>query len=78
MGKKTKEHRRKVAKRNARIQHEKNLMTKLYNQAIELKMEEFKEKMTEMNLSEEELESVVAETINENVEQTTETNETAE
>jgi hypothetical protein len=76
MGKKTKEHREKVARRNARIQHEKNLMKKLYNQAMELKMEEFKEKMAEMNLSEEELQNVVDETINEEVEQNT--NETAE
>lgn len=76
MGKKTKEHRRKVAKRNARIQHENNLMKKLYNQAMELKMEEFKEKMAEMNLTEEELESVVTETINEEVEGNTK--ETAE
>jgi hypothetical protein len=76
MGKKAKEHRRKVAKRNARIQNENNLMKKLYNQAMELKMEEFKEKMAEMNLTEEELESVVTETINEEVEGNTK--ETAE
>jgi hypothetical protein len=76
MGKKTKEHRRKVAKRNARIQNENNLMKKLYNQAMELKLEEFKEKMDEMNLTEEELESVVTETINEEVEGNTK--ETAE
>ena len=63
MGKKTKEHRLKVAKRNARIQHEKNLVKKLYNQALELKMEEFKEKMAEMDLSESELTDVVEETL---------------
>ena len=76
MGKKTKEHRRKVAKRNARIQNENNLMKKLYNQAMELKLEEFKEKMDEMNLTEEELESAVTETINEEVQGNTK--ETAE
>jgi hypothetical protein len=76
MGKRTKEHKRKVAKRNARIQNENNLMKKLYNQAMELKMEEFKEKMAEMNLTEEELESAVTETINEEVQGNTK--ETAE
>jgi len=76
MGKRTKEHKRKVAKRKARIQNENNLMKKLYNQAMELKMEEFKEKMAEMNLTEEELESAVTETINEEVQGNTK--ETAE
>ena len=76
MGKRTKEHKRKVAKRNARIQNENNLMKKLYNQAMELKMEEFKEKMAEMNLTEEDLESAVTETINEEVQGNTK--ETAE
>jgi hypothetical protein len=53
MGKKAKEHRRKVAKRNARLQQEKNIFNKAYQAAMEAKMAEIKEKFA--NLSEEEV-----------------------
>jgi|LakMenEpi03Aug12_release.lakeMendotaPanAssembly.Ray.scaffolds.fasta_scaffold1070775_2 hypothetical protein len=55
MGKKTKEHRRKVAKRNARIQQEKNLMNKLYNEAMKISIDELKEKLANANPSESEI-----------------------
>lgn len=53
MGKKTKEHRRKVAKRNARLQEQKNIFNKAYKAAMEAKVAEIKEKFA--NLSEEEV-----------------------
>ena len=53
MGKKTQEHRKKVAKRNARLQQEKNVFNKAYQSAMEAKMAELKEKFG--NLSEEEV-----------------------
>ncbi len=53
MGKKTKEHRIKVAKRNARIQQGKNAFDKAYKTAMETKMAELKEKFG--NLSEDEV-----------------------
>lgn len=42
MGKKAKEHRKKVAKRNARIQQDKYRMQKLYEQTMGQMMEQFK------------------------------------
>ena len=44
MGKKTKEHRIKVAKRNARLEQGKNAFDKAYKTAMEAKMAELKEK----------------------------------
>ena len=44
MGKRTKEHRQKVAKRNARLQQEKNIFNKAYQAAMDVKMAELKEK----------------------------------
>jgi hypothetical protein len=73
MGKKTKEHRKKVEKRNARLQQEKNIFNKAYKAAMDVKMEEIKEKFA--NLSDEEVkvalnEEVIDATV---VEPTTET-----
>ena len=73
MGKKTKEHRKKVEKRNARLQQEKNIFNKAYKAAMDIKMEEIKEKFA--NLSDEEVkvalnEEVIDATV---VEPTTET-----
>ena len=45
MGIRKKEHRRKVEKRNARIQHEKNLMNKLYKEAMKISVDELKAKI---------------------------------
>ena len=70
MGKKAKEHRRKVAKRNARLQQEKNIFNKAYQAAMEAKMAEIKEKFA--NLSEEEVNIALNNEIVE-VEPTTET-----
>jgi len=82
MGKKTKEHRRKVEKRNARIQHEKNLMNKLYKEAMQFSVDELKQKMSEANISEDkvtEMADVIAEeVIDAIIEEPTQSNETAE
>jgi len=82
MGKKTKEHRRKVEKRNARIQHEKNLMSKLYKEAMQFSVDELKQKMSDANISEDkvtEIADVVADEVIESLlEKRTQTNETAE
>jgi hypothetical protein len=53
MGKKTKEHRQRVAKRNARLQQDKNIFDKAYKTAMEAKMAELKEKFA--NLTEDEV-----------------------
>ena len=53
MGKKTKEHRMRVAKRNARLQQGKNIFDKAYKSAMEGKMAELKEKFA--NLTEDEV-----------------------
>jgi hypothetical protein len=53
MGKKEKEHRMRVAKRNARIQQSKNVFDKAYKSVMEGKMAELKEKFA--NLSEDEV-----------------------
>ena len=44
MGKRTKEHKQKVAKRNARLQQEKNIFNKAYQAAMDVKVAELKEK----------------------------------
>jgi hypothetical protein len=53
MGKKAKEHRKKVEKRNARLKQEKNIFDKAYKSAMEAKMAELKDKFA--NLSDEEV-----------------------
>ena len=66
MGKKTKEHRRKVEKRNARIQHEKNLMNKLYREAMQFSVDELKQKLADAEMSDEkitEMTDVIAEEV---------------
>jgi len=82
MGKKTKEHRRKVAKRNARIQQEKNLMSKMYKDLMESKLKEISEKVENAELSEDAVNQITSEVVDgmftEPVEETTQTNETAE
>lgn len=42
MGKRAKEHRKKVAKRNARIKSDNRRMEKLYNEAMTKVMEQYK------------------------------------
>lgn len=82
MGKKTKEHRRKVEKRNARIQHEKNLMNKLYKEAMNFSVDELKQKINEANLSEtnvtEMIDTIAEGVVDSMIEEPTQTNETAE
>lgn len=82
MGKKTKEHRRKVERRNARIQHEKNLMNKLYKDLMTSKLKEISEKVENAELSEDAVNQITSEVVDgiftEPVEETTQTNETAE
>jgi hypothetical protein len=66
MGKKAKEHRRKVEKRNARIQQEKNLMNKLYKEAMNFSIDELKRKMESAEISDEkitEMTDVIAEEV---------------
>jgi hypothetical protein len=66
MGKKTQEHRRKVEKRNARIQHEKNLMNKLYREAMQFSVDELKQKLADAEMSDEkitEITDVIAEEV---------------
>lgn len=53
MGKKAKEHRKKVEKRNARLKQEKNIFDKAYKAAMDAKVAELKEKFA--NLSDEEV-----------------------
>ena len=53
MGKKTKEHSKRVAKRNARLKQEKNIFDKAYQSAMDAKMAELKDKFA--NLSENEV-----------------------
>ena len=48
MGKKTKEHRKKVAARNQRILSERNKFEKEYRKMIETKTEELKEKFNQV------------------------------
>jgi hypothetical protein len=45
MGKKTKEHNKKVAKRNARIAEEKKKFQKMYTQMLEQKLKEYEKIM---------------------------------
>lgn len=47
MGKKEKEHRKKVAKRNERIAAEKKEFQKQYTQLLEQKLKEYQAKLTE-------------------------------
>ena len=79
MGKKTKEHRRKVEKRNARIQHEKNLMNKLYREAMKFSVDELKEKLANAEISDEKVtefsESIADEVVDAIIEETTQTEE---
>jgi hypothetical protein len=66
MGKKTKEHRRKVAKRNARLQQEKNLMTKLYREAMNFSVDELKQKIADGKMNQDditEITDVIAEEV---------------
>jgi ethanolamine ammonia-lyase large subunit len=81
MGKKTKEHRRKVEKRNARIKNEKNLMEKLYREAMNFSVNELKEKLANVETSEEQItkmsESIADEVVDAIVEETTQTEETS-
>ena len=82
MGKKAKEHRRKVEKRNARIQQEKNLLNKYYKDLMTSKLNEISEKVENAELSEDAVNSITSEVVDsilgEPVEETTQTNETAE
>ena len=77
MGKKAKEHRRKVEKRNARIQHEKNLMNKLYREAMQFSVDELKEKLSNAEVSNEQItkmsESIADDVVDAIVEETTQT-----
>lgn len=79
MGKKAKEHRRKVEKRNARIQHEKNLMNKLYREAMQFSVDELKEKLANAEVSDEQVtelsESIADEVVDAIIEETTQTEE---
>lgn len=79
MGKKAKEHRRKVEKRNARIQHEKNLMNKLYREAMKFSVDELKEKLANAEISDEKVtefsESIADEVVDAIIEETTQTEE---
>jgi hypothetical protein len=79
MGKKTKEHRRKVEKRNARIQHEKNLMNKLYREAMQFSVDELKEKLANAEISDEKVteftDSIADEVVDAIIEETTQTEE---
>lgn len=79
MGKKAKEHRRKVEKRNARIQHEKNLMNKLYREAMQFSVDELKEKLANAEISDEKVtefsESIADEVVDAIIEETTQTEE---
>ena len=81
MGKKSKEHKRKVEKRNARLQHEKNLMEKLYREAMNFSVNELKEKLANVEASEEQItkmsESIADEVVDAIVEETTQTEETS-
>ena len=66
MGKRAKEHKRKVEKRNARIQNEKNLMTKLYKEAMNFSMDELKQKLANAEMTDEkiaEMTDVIAEEV---------------
>lgn len=77
MGIRKKEHRKKVAKRNARIQQEKNLMNKLYREAMKFSVNELKEKMANAEVSDEQItettESIVDEVVDVIVDETTQT-----
>ena len=53
MGKKAKEHNKKVAKRNARIAEEKKKFQKQYTQLLEQKLKEYQAKFTENEALEE-------------------------
>jgi hypothetical protein len=79
MGKKTKEHRRKVEKRNARIQHEKNLMNKLYREAMQFSVDELKEKLANAEISDEKIteftDTIAEEVVDAIIEETTQTEE---
>jgi hypothetical protein len=79
MGKKTKEHRKKVAKRNARIQQEKNLMSKMYKDLLESKLKEIGDKVENAELSEDAVNNITSEVVDgifgEPVEETTQTEE---
>jgi uncharacterized protein (DUF3084 family) len=79
MGKKTKEHRQKVAKRNARIQQEKNLMSKMYKDLMESKLKELSEKVENAELSEDAINNITSDIVDgmfgEPVEETTQTEE---
>ena len=55
MGKKEKEHRKKVAKRNERINAEKKQFQKQYTQLLEQKLKEYQAKLTEKEQLENEL-----------------------
>ena len=74
MGKKTKEHRMRVAKRNARLQQGKNIFDKAYKSAMEVKMAELKEKFASLTdeevnvaLNNEVIDSTIVEPITETV-----------
>ena len=50
MGKREKEHRRKIAARNQRIKSEQNTMQKLFNESMRMQLEELK-KQREIEMS---------------------------
>lgn len=55
MGKKAKEHNKKVAKRNAKIAEQKKQVQKLYTKMLEEKLKEYQAKLTEKDQLENEL-----------------------
>lgn len=55
MGKKTKEHNKKVAKRNAKIAEQKKQVQKLYTKMLEEKLKEYQNRLTEKDQLENEL-----------------------
>lgn len=82
MAAKKKEHRRKVEKRNTRLQHEKNLMNKLYRENMMFSIDELKEKLVNVEVSDEQVnemsQTIADEVVDTIVEETTQSNETAE
>ena len=55
MGKKAKEHNKKVAKRNAKIAEQKKQVQKLYTKTLEEKLKEYQNRLTEKDQLENEL-----------------------
>ena len=63
MGKAAKEHREKVLKRNRRMQHEKNKISKEWNAAMQEQMDKLKEEFARMSAETEN--NITTETTNE-------------